>query len=98
MGTLVRVLDALGLLAEMDQLLAPQRDPATWLGNAAVHVAQQWKSQLRDLNVPAAHTAHQFAPAFALATEWADAPERLDEALTTIEHSRRKGRRYRQTG
>jgi hypothetical protein len=28
MGTLVRVLDALGLLAEMDQLLAPQRDPA----------------------------------------------------------------------
>jgi len=28
MGTLVRVLDALGLLAEMDQLLVAQRDPA----------------------------------------------------------------------
>ena len=28
MGTLARVLDALELLTEMDQLLAPQRDPA----------------------------------------------------------------------
>lgn len=28
MGTLVRVLDSLGLLAEMDQLLVAQRDPA----------------------------------------------------------------------
>jgi DNA-binding XRE family transcriptional regulator len=28
MGTLVRVLDALGLMTEMDQLLVPQRDPA----------------------------------------------------------------------
>jgi DNA-binding XRE family transcriptional regulator len=27
-GTLARVLDALGLLPEMDQLLPPQRDPA----------------------------------------------------------------------
>jgi transcriptional regulator with XRE-family HTH domain len=27
-GTLARALDALGLLAEMDGLLAPQRDPA----------------------------------------------------------------------
>jgi transcriptional regulator with XRE-family HTH domain len=28
LGTLARVLDALGLLAEIDQLLPPQRDPA----------------------------------------------------------------------
>ncbi len=28
LGTLARALDALGLLAEMDELLAPQRDPA----------------------------------------------------------------------
>jgi y4mF family transcriptional regulator len=28
LGTLARALDALGLLAEIDELLAPQRDPA----------------------------------------------------------------------
>lgn len=28
MGTLARVLDALGLLSELNQLLPPQRDPA----------------------------------------------------------------------
>jgi transcriptional regulator with XRE-family HTH domain len=28
MGTLARVLDTLGLLAELDQALAPERDPA----------------------------------------------------------------------
>ncbi len=28
LGTLARALDALGLLAEFDELLAPQRDPA----------------------------------------------------------------------
>ena len=28
MGTLARVLDALGLLTEMDHVLVPQRDPA----------------------------------------------------------------------
>jgi hypothetical protein len=63
------------------------RDAATWLGDAAVHVAQHWEPQLRGLGVAAAHTA-QFAPAFALAIEWAEAPERLHEALTTIEQSR----------
>ncbi len=55
-----------------------------------MHVAQHWEPQLRDLGVAAAHTA-QFEPAFVLATELAKEPEALDEALTTIEHSRRKG-------
>lgn len=71
-------------------------DAATWLGDAAAHVAQQWQPHLLALGVPAAHTA-QFGPAFALATEWAEAPECLDEALTTIEQTLWSGRKRRTT-
>jgi serine/threonine-protein kinase HipA len=72
------------------------RDAAAWLGDAAAHVAQHWQPQLLALGVPGAHTG-QFGPAFALATQWAEAPERLDEALTTIEHTQRAGRKRQKT-
>ena len=69
-------------------------DAAAWLGHAAAHVAQRWQPQLQALGVSSAHTA-PFEPAFALATEWAEAPECLDEAITAIEHTRRAGRKRR---
>lgn len=92
-----QICSAHSLLSSAPHFGMSLRDASTWLGNAAVHVAQQWEPQLRDLGVAAAHTA-QFEPAFVLATELAKEPEALDEALTTIEHSRRKGRRYSQSG
>ena len=70
------------------------RDAVTWLGDAATHVAHHWQPTLRAVGVPAAHTG-QFEPAFALATELAEAPECLDEALTTLEQTHRTGKRRR---
>lgn len=70
------------------------RDAAAWLGEAAMLVAEQWQSTLQSVGVPASHTA-QFEPAFALATELAEAPECLDKALTVIEQANRSGRKRR---
>lgn len=69
-------------------------DAATWLGHAARRVAEQWQPTLQSVGVPAAHTT-PFEPAFALATEWANAPQRLDEAITAIEQTQRAGRKRR---
>ena len=68
------------------------REAATWLGDAAVHVASHWQQRLRDNGVPAGHIG-QFALAFDLATELAEYPNQIDEAMDEIELQRRKGRR-----
>ncbi|GAB4089549.1 hypothetical protein GCM10028785_22180 [Hydrogenophaga soli] len=69
-------------------------DAATWLGHAARRVAEQWQPTLQSVGVPAGHTT-PFEPAFALASEWANAPQRLDEAITDIEQTQRAGRKRR---
>jgi serine/threonine-protein kinase HipA len=83
---------ALNLLSAAPHFGLGPQDAAVWLGGAAAHVAQHWEPLLQAHGVLAAHTA-RFRPAFAFATELAEAPSGLDEALTTVEQARRKGRR-----
>lgn len=87
---------ALSLLGSAPHFGLNLRDAAAWLGDAATHVANQWQSTLQSVGVPAAHTG-QFQPAFALATELAEAPACLDEALTAIEQTNRAGRKRRKS-
>ena len=82
----------LNLLSACPHFGFDPREAATWLGDAAVHVASHWQQRLRDNGVPAGHTG-QFAPAFDLANELADDPEHLDKAMEEIELQGRKGRR-----
>jgi serine/threonine-protein kinase HipA len=71
-------------------------DAASWLGEAARHVAQHWQPKLQAVHVPASH-AEQFEQAFALATELAQSLGQLDEALQAIEKSQRTGRKHRKS-
>lgn len=67
-------------------------EAAAWLTGAARHIANEWQQRLRDNGVPAGHLA-QFTPAFGLASDLAENPDLLDEAVAQIELQGRKGRR-----
>ncbi|MDD2609342.1 MAG: HipA domain-containing protein [Giesbergeria sp.] len=81
------------LLSAAPHLGMSLRDAAAWLGDAAAYVAQSWEQLLQDQGVPVLRIA-QFRPAFAFATELAENPELLEQALTSVEQqTRRKGQR-----
>jgi serine/threonine-protein kinase HipA len=69
-----------------------QREAATWLGDAAVHVANHWQQRLLDNGVPAGQIG-KFAPAFGLAAELAEDQSQIEEVMDEIEMQARKGRR-----
>lgn len=87
----------LNLLSACSHFGVDRREAAAWLGDAAVHVTQEWEQRLREQGVPAGHTA-QFAPAFSLATELAEDHTKIDEAIHEIELQGRKGRRRQRSG
>ena len=89
-----QVCSALSLLGSAPHFSLNLRDAATWLGDAATHVTNQWQSTLQAVGVPAAH-AEQFEQAFALATELAQSPAHLDEVLQAIEKPQRTGGKRR---
>jgi serine/threonine-protein kinase HipA len=64
-------------------------DAAAWLAQAAQHVARHWEALLLAQGVPTAATA-QFNAAFALSNELAEAPEKLEQAVTASESIRRR--------
>lgn len=80
---------ALNLLASCAHFGVDLNQGVAWLGHAAVHVADHWEQRLRDCGVPAGQTA-QFAPAFRLASELAEAPRLLEEIASGIERQVRK--------
>jgi serine/threonine-protein kinase HipA len=88
------VLNLLGACAHFGVDL---REAATWLGDAAAHVANGWEAGLRAAGVPAGHTA-QFAPAFRLAAGLAEDSDQLDEAASAIGRQGRGGRRRSRLG
>lgn len=83
---------ALSLLSSAPHFGMNLRDAAAWLGDAATHVANHWQQTLQAVGVPAARTG-QFESAFVLATELAEAPEVLVDALASIEKTHRTGRK-----
>lgn len=80
------------LLSACSHMGLDLRDAAAWLTRASVHVAQHWESRLQLLGVSVTRIG-QFAPAFVLATAWAQAPEQIEAAVQAIEQEQRKGRR-----
>lgn len=81
---------ALNLLGSCAHFGVDLNQGVAWLGRAAVHVADHWEQRLRDSGVPTGQTA-QFAPAFRLASELAEAPLLLEEIASGIVRQVRKG-------
>jgi len=68
---------AQSLLSACTHFGVDRQDAVHWLHHAAVHVAEHWERRMREAGVTVERAA-SFAPAFALATELAVAPNRLE--------------------
>lgn len=67
-------------------------DAVTWLGNAARHVATQWERRFKDAGIPQPRIA-SFAPAFAMAIDIAESPQRLHACTEALGQAERRGRK-----
>lgn len=68
-----QICSAHSLLSSAPHFGMSLRDAATWLGNAAVHVAQQWEPQLRDLALRL-HTQPSSSPPLSWPLSWPKNP------------------------
>ncbi|MEN9842656.1 MAG: hypothetical protein RLZZ612_485 [Pseudomonadota bacterium] len=84
-----QICSALNLLRAAPYFEMREQEAAIWLRDAAAYVAQHWALRFQHQGISAASSA-LFASAFAFATELAERPETLEQALSTVEQARRK--------